>query len=81
MGTEVQLFYPGEFAGHSDAPFQMALRRKIEFVEVSDIDYFKQVNDTFGHDMGDDVLQAITEVVKKTFASLTSLRAGAARSS
>jgi len=31
-----------------------------------DLDYFKQVNDVFGHDAGDDVLQAVTGLVKES---------------
>ncbi|MEA2104466.1 MAG: diguanylate cyclase [Candidatus Cloacimonadota bacterium] len=32
---------------------------------ISDIDSFKSVNDTFGHDVGDKVLQHISDIMKK----------------
>lgn len=35
-------------------------------VMMCDMDYFKQVNDTYGHDVGDQVLIATSEIIKKS---------------
>ena len=33
---------------------------------MADIDYFKKYNDTYGHQMGDSCIQAVSEILKKT---------------
>ena len=35
---------------------------------IADINNFKKINDSFGHDVGDDVLTYVSEILKKTFA-------------
>lgn len=35
---------------------------------VMDLDDFKQVNDCFGHDFGDDVLRAVSNVIRQSFS-------------
>jgi diguanylate cyclase (GGDEF)-like protein len=42
-------------------------RRKSPFsVLMLDLDYFKQVNDTYGHEAGDKVLKALSEIITKS---------------
>ncbi len=35
-------------------------------VLMCDIDFFKKVNDTYGHDVGDHVIKGLAEIIKKT---------------
>ncbi len=45
---------------NGDRPFAMLL---------IDVDTFKSVNDTYGHDMGDQILKHVATLLKKTFRS------------
>jgi two-component system cell cycle response regulator len=49
---------------------QAAARDKPLTVLVLDIDYFKAINDTFGHDAGDDVLREFAVRVKKSIRGI-----------
>ena len=43
------------------------LRQKTSLgVLMCDVDFFKQVNDTYGHDVGDQIIKGLAEIIKKT---------------
>lgn len=47
---------------------KMLLNSKEAAIMFFDIDYFKQVNDSFGHDAGDKLLVAFSSALKKNFS-------------
>ncbi len=51
---------------YGDKAFEQALENQTSFaIEILDIDYFKQYNDNYGHQAGDDCIKAIADAIKK----------------
>jgi diguanylate cyclase (GGDEF)-like protein len=48
-------------------------------VRMIDIDHFKAVNDTFGHAIGDDLLQAFGQMLRRVWGTWLSCRPGRPR--
>jgi two-component system, cell cycle response regulator len=66
--TDVLTGLPNRRAIESWATNQLssAVRHDFAFwVVLADLDYFKRVNDTFGHDAGDTILKKFSEILKR----------------
>ncbi|GAA6134628.1 hypothetical protein NBRC116188_14170 [Oceaniserpentilla sp. 4NH20-0058] len=53
-------------AGRRALEFKLKMQAKHYFVAMVDVDHFKKFNDTYGHQVGDDVLKVIAKLISKT---------------
>ena len=64
--TLTQIYNRNKFHSVMEAKIARAKETQDSFIFIIlDIDYFKQVNDTYGHLVGDEVLKSIASVIKK----------------
>jgi diguanylate cyclase (GGDEF)-like protein len=54
------------FEERAENMYDIAKRQEIPIsIVMSDIDFFKKINDTYGHIVGDEILKKIAEIMKK----------------
>ena len=56
---------------HIDKSFDALMQGSVEYLGIIliDVDYFKQINDTFGHQIGDRVLQGVAIAIRSVIRS------------
>ncbi|MBQ3695994.1 MAG: diguanylate cyclase [Alphaproteobacteria bacterium] len=65
--TLTGLYNRRQFFALSEQAFALAAREKTSYCALMlDIDHFKNINDTYGHDAGDIVLKHLADILKKT---------------
>ncbi|MCB9557545.1 MAG: EAL domain-containing protein [Deltaproteobacteria bacterium] len=58
------------FSEHAEQGLQLALRHnRTTAILMCDLDFFKRVNDTYGHQAGDALLKAVAEALQSTLRS------------
>lgn len=68
------IFNRMKFEEFFDLEFQKAkMQRNQLSIILLDVDNFKLINDTFGHDIGDEVLKAITKLISQNIRSTDTL--------
>jgi diguanylate cyclase (GGDEF)-like protein len=59
--------YLDEFA---ETAIPQALRSEVPYgILMIDIDFFKMINDTYGHDVGDEAIRVVSRVIKESIRS------------